>query len=366
MRILLAHTHTDSTSLKGGLVDAWIARLRLAGFDVESFSLALSADKSVVYFDELNILWRYKDKRLLDLYAKLKDRLSSFDVFVCFNGSNIHPDFVGSLDQITVYGCFDDPESSGKLSRPVANAFDIAMVGNIAEIDTYKDWGVRYVHWWPLGFRLEDFNPGLTENNILFDNRDNDVVLLCERVEKYRKERLAKFTEVFPQGSYYGRGWPAGFLPENQKIPLLQRSKIGINIHNSTGPVNFRTFSLPANGVLQICDNKSNLSKIYKLGEEVIGFDSIEEAIEKTAYYLENEDERREISARGWKRTLHDYNEVACFRRMTDAVVAFQSISSGNFRSVKLPCDLGSTPSLSNTALKNLALATSRIHNKLF
>jgi len=99
---------------------------------------------------------------------------------------------------------------------------------------------------------------------------------------------------------------------------------VGINIHNSTGPINFRTFYLPANGVLQICDNKSHLGQIFELGKEVVGYDSIDEAIELTRYYLEHEEERRAIAAAGWRRTLREYNEVAAFDFIRRAVDAYR------------------------------------------
>ena len=213
-----------------------------------------------------------------------------------------------------------DPESSEKLSKPVAAAFDLAMVGNIAEVDTYRSWGVKNVRWWPLGFRHDDYDSSLTEQKILQGHRDIEVSLLCERLSRYRKNRVDKFVRAFPNGAYYGLGWPSGFLPEHQRISLLQRTRIGINIHNSTGPINFRTFYLPANGVMQICDNKSNFGKIYTLGTEAVGYDSIEEAIELTRYYTEHDAERRHIAAAGWKRATSNYNEIACFKIVVDSI----------------------------------------------
>jgi spore maturation protein CgeB len=364
MRILVGHTHVGPDYGISGF-ERWASRLRAFGFHVEVFPLVLGVNRPVVYFDELNILWRFKDLTLMKLYEKLQRKLSNFDVFVCYNGANIHPDFVQTLEQVTVYGCFDDPESSDKLSRPVVKAFDIAMVGNIAAVDTYKAWGVENVHWWPLGYRVEDYDSTLTESDILSCQRDESVVLLCERVEKYRKARVDAYAKSFPHGKYYGRGWPAGFLPESERIPLLQRSKIGVNIHNSTGPINVRTFCLPANGVMQICDNRDSLSKIYRLDEEVVGFDCIEEAIELTRYYLENEDERRSIAARGWRRATTDYNEVACFRRLTDAVESF--LGDVNSKHTKILLDFDPSPStkLLATKRKKLAIFSTKVRNKI-
>lgn len=320
MRILLGHTFPDSTTFGSSWINDWLVRLRAAGYVVYPFSLVFDQKRPVIYFDELDVLWRYQDHRLLAMYQRLANELLDYDVFICFNGANVHPEFVRSLKCFTVYGCFDDPEASEKLSKPVAAAFDLAMVGNIAEVDTYRSWGVKNVRWWPLGFRHDDYDSSLTEQRILECNRDIEVALLCERLTRYRKNRVDQFMRAFSHGAYYGKGWPSGFLPEHQRIPLLQQTRIGINIHNSTGPINFRTFYLPANGVMQICDNKAHLGKVFELGVEVVGYDSIEEAIELTRYYIEHDDERRRIAAAGWKRAISDYNEVACFQRVVDAI----------------------------------------------
>jgi hypothetical protein len=160
----------------------------------------------------------------------------------------------------------------------------------------------------------------LTKDDILNGNRENDITVLCERLTGYRAERLNKFISAFPDGAYYGRGWPKGFLPEAEKIKLYNHTKIGINFHNSTGPINFRTYVLPANGVLQICDNRANLDKIFRLGKEVIGFDTVEEAIELCRYYLENDEERRKIAAAGWERAIKDYNEIAVFQLLITSI----------------------------------------------
>jgi len=365
MRILLGHTFPDHATFGTSWIENWLTRLRAAGFEVYPFSLVIDQQRPVFYFDELDVLWCYQDRRLLAMYERLGNALLDYDAFICFNGSNIHPDFVSSLHCFTVYACFDDPESSEKLSKPVAGAFDLAMVGNIAEVDTYKSWGVKEVRWWPLGFRYDDYDPLLTEKKILENDRDIEVALLCERVTRYRKDRVDRFVKAFPNGAYYGLGWPAGFLPEEQRIPTLKRTKIGINIHNSTGPINFRTFYLPANGVMQLCDNKSNLGKIFELEKEALGYDSIEEAIDLTHYYLRHDDERRLIAAAGWKRAIVDYNEVACFSRVTEAISELSNLPTVNERLQSVSTLPHKSPGGTRQLLNKLMLSAWKMFNLL-
>jgi spore maturation protein CgeB len=365
MRILLGHSFPDRVPFGSGWIEKWLSRLRIAGFQVDPFSLVIDQQRPVIFFDELDILWRLQDPRLLALYDRLRWKLRDYDVFICFNGSNIHPTLVSSLNCFTVYACFDDPESSAKLSKPVAGAFDLAMVGNIAEVETYKSWGVRNVRWWPLGFRHDDYDPALTAQRIETSARDIDVILLCERVTKYRRKRVDRFAAAFPNGTYRGPGWPQGFLDESLRVPMLQRSKIGINIHNSTGPINFRTFYLPANGVMQICDNKSYLSKIFEIGAEVIGYESIEEAIELTRFYLSHDQARKTIAVAGWRRVVDEYNERAVFNEVVQAIestAAERQISTLNAcRSISLDSKVHKKDKIYRKLFLNLYLSYAKI-----
>lgn len=314
VKILLGYSYYPHPNDVKITVESWLSRLRNAGFQVDSYPLTINPPNFPIWWKELDLKWKLGDKTLLKHYEKLALKLEEYDVFLNWNGINIHPDFLKQLKTFNVYGCFDDPESSERLSKPVAASYDLCMIGNIAEIETYKSWGVKNVEFWPIGFMSTDYDPTLTEEMILYGERKNDIVLLCEK--KYVPERIKRLDEysiAFPNGKYFGAGWSAGFLSESEKLPLYLNSKIGPNFHNSTGPINFRTYTLPACGVMQICDNKSNLGKVFELDKEVVGFDSIKEAIEKTNYYLANDIERRKIAAAGWKRSLKDYNELEVF-----------------------------------------------------
>ncbi len=314
MKILLGFSYYNYPVDVAQTVNKWLSRLRLAGFEVESYPLTINPPGPPLWWRQLDRCWKLGDKDLLKSYENLAKKAEDFDVFLNWNGINLHPEFVQSLPTFNIYSCFDDPEASEFLSKPVAAAYDLCMVGNIAEVETYKKWGVKNVKFWPLGFLSTDFDPTLTEEQILNGERTNDLALLCER--KFipdRIRRLDQFANAFPAGKYFGAGWPDGFLAEEERIPLYLNTKIGPNFHNSTGPINFRTYTLPACGVMQICDNKSHLGQIFELDKEVIGFENVEEAIEKTKYYLAHDEERRKIAAAGWKRSTKDYNEVAVF-----------------------------------------------------
>lgn len=319
-RILFAYHHFPAAFDQSAAIRRLCQRLRRGGMRIDCEPITLSPPGPPLFWPELDARWRRGDPELLRSYERLVRRLDGCDALVNASGINLHPEFVRQLGVATLYACCDDPESSELLSRPVAHAYDACLVGNIAEVESYRAWGVRDARWLPLGFSADDHDPALTAERILSGERDVEVSLLCERVSGWRAARLDRFAAAFPGGVFRGRGWTAGWLPEAERVPLYQRTRIGPNFHNSTGPVNMRTYILPANGVMQICDNRSHLGRIFTLGSEAVGVDSVDEAIEACRYYLAHDDERRRIAAAGWARAMRDYGESAVFARLEAAV----------------------------------------------
>jgi hypothetical protein len=299
----------------------YIDRLNSAGFRVKPFCMNYSDLLPNIIFRDLDRLWKLRDKKLMLLYDNFLKEVEGCDIFFNSVGVNFHPEFIDKVRAFTVYCCNDDPEASNNLSKPTAFSYDMCAVGNIAEFNAYKSWGCKNVDWQPMGITDLRYDPNLTYEQILASNRDIDLFMMIDRLRPERKNRCDQISAAFPDGHFYGRGWERGYLPEGQsEVDFLQRSKIGINMHLSTGPINVRLFYLPANGVLQICDNKENLSKIFELDKEVVGFDTIDECIDKCHYYLTHKEEARYIAAEGWKRVHKDYNEIAVFERLVNNI----------------------------------------------
>jgi len=320
MKILLGYSWFESNFCIKTYWEGWLQRLRNSGFEVDGFCLTLNPPGPCHCWPQLDDMWKAKNITLMKKYEELLIKLEGYDAFINYNGINLHPEFLPQIKVFKAFSCSDDPESSSQLSMPVARYYDCCLIQNIAAVELYRSWGVKYVYFWPYGFRDDDFDPFLTKEKILTGERSTNIVLLCERRSHWRTDRLNKFLQAFPNTLGYGHGWPMGYLDRSLKIQTYQNSKIGPNFHNSTGPINFRTYQLPANGVLQICDNKSNFGKIFENGKEAVGFDSVSECIDLCRYYLSHDRERRIVAAAGWERVLRDYNEKACFQIAIDRI----------------------------------------------
>ena len=205
--------------------------------------------------------------------------------------------------------------------------------------------------WLPLGVNSIDYDPNLTEEDIYHKERDIDVIYVGtpspSRVSRVMELKKRLNIRLYGGGWQFfeltGRCWPfaiwlykrarwmerlypfqrvkkATFLPRSDLIPTYQRTKIGINIHLSYGPSNMRMYQLLANGVMQICDCPEGLGQVFEVGKEVVVYHSVDEAVKLIKYYLEHDDERKEIAAAGFRRVMQDYKRVDIFSRAMEKI----------------------------------------------
>jgi spore maturation protein CgeB len=360
MKILFGYPYYPSAKTYGN-VEAlqleYFKRLRNHGYEVEGFCLTIAPPHEALTFKELDLRWKRGDKKLFGLYEQLEEAIIGKDVLFNGPGINLHPRFVEQLPIYTVFGCNDDPENSHNLSRPAAAAYDLCLIGNIAEVETYKSWGVRNVEWYPLGLQPQIYDASLTYDRILDQDRDIDLFMMIDKYSPPRVDRMERMDAAFPKAHFYGKGWQRGYLPAFNQLKYLARAKIGPNFHNSTGPINFRTFYLPANGVMQICDNKSHLGKIYELDKEVVGFDTVDECIDLCRYYLVHDKERRQIAANGWKRAVTEYSEINAFKKYFMETVEKYFYKKATTRQSKIVIEIISKEKLSHTLFFFLYIA---------
>lgn len=295
-----------------------VRRARQFGRDIEPFCLTPKGFAPGYSFAELDRRWRARDPELVDMHRRLKVVLAGADVFWNFNGANVHPAWLQEFACLNVFGCFDDPESSNSLSRPVAPYADACLIGNLACGPLYESWGVRNHAWAPLAFVGEDYDPSLTPELVENEERPLPVIFFGERQGIYRRDRLDRLAQAFPEATLCGRGWSAGYVSTDDRRRAYRQARLGWNVHNGVGPVNLRFFALLANGVMQLCDNKCRVGQVLRLDEEIVGFDTIDECIELTRYYLDNDGERRRIAANGLRRYQAEFTEEKIWVRYFD------------------------------------------------
>lgn len=139
--------------------------------------------------------------------------------------------------------------------------------------------------------------------------------------------------QAFPQllnfdFKIWGTGWGSypGFAPYLQNngervssdecVKIFNNSKINLNLHSSTfhqdvNPhgdfVNPRTLEVAACSAFQLVDSREELYDMFRVGEEIIDYKTMDELKGKISYYLAHDGERLKIAAKGFDRVLREH-----------------------------------------------------------
>jgi len=293
----------------------------------------------------LDRLFCNQDKKLFQTYNQLSELINKTKADVLIVGADnvYHPEFIKDLDVYTVLRCTDDPGASYRRTVPYIWAFDHVTCVNVIYHENIpvkmtgklREWGAKRATWFPMGIREFYYDPSLTEASILNQGRTADVIYVGaparSKIPKLLELKKAMGRKLTLYGNwswkawgytlyYYKRWlWPQT-LPQSMFVPVYQKAKIGINMHLSGELGNGRLYQLPANGVMQICDCADVLGEVFEPGKEIVGYRSIDEAIELIRYYLEHDEERKQIAAAGFRRAMKDYKYSTCLYRVLDEV----------------------------------------------
>ncbi|HYC48813.1 MAG TPA: glycosyltransferase [Burkholderiales bacterium] len=269
---------------------------------------------------------------LLRLYDELKRRIRSIgaDVLLVDTGQPYHPEFLRTLDVYKVLRTTDGPMTAYDRDFAYVHAFDHVLYHSPAysrdmgmEEKLYYV-GARRADFWPLALFDAMHETSKTEETILAHQRDIDVIFvggmypnkmgLLARVKKaFGKHFVMRGLTNWRRNLYFNArfGFPGWVRPIRFEdyVPLYQRSKIGINIHNrgkyTVG--SYRLFDLPGNGVMQISDGDEYLSSFYDVPAEIETYSSPDDLIDKIKHYVANDAARDRIALAGFQRVKREH-----------------------------------------------------------
>ena len=126
----------------------------------------------------------------------------------------------------------------------------------------------------------------------------------------------------------WGTEWnletPLGRLVQNNNkrlspeeiVKIYNAAKINMNLHSSTYHygihpdgdfVNPRTFEIAACQGFQLVDSRKDLSRMFKVGEEIIAFDTLDQMQDQINYYLSRPEERNAITLKSYQRVVEEH-----------------------------------------------------------
>jgi hypothetical protein len=289
---------------------------------------------------QLDRLFRARDPglmRLYEAYRALAD-LHGADALIVAHCPPYHPEFLREQPVYKVLYSSDDPDSTYRRNIPYLHAYDHVMFADPAhsvELDMREKMrycGMVNADLVPIGVMDFEYMPGKSEAELFTQERDIDVlyvgsffiqkldVLAYVKRALGRRLRLhgffrAKHNLYF--NARYGVGHWVRPVSYEQRRALLQRARIGFNIHwNEYGLGNQRLYHLPANGVMQLTDCADHLHHFFSPGVEAAGYSGADDLIDRIRHYLQNHDDRVAIARAGHRRVIAEYRFVDIMHRI--------------------------------------------------
>lgn len=291
--------------------------------DIRRYSRAQLLD-NLYYAQHPGLVALYHDfERAIERHAA--------DAVVVDNCPPYHPDYLFKIRNIhKVLRVADGPISAYDRDFAYLHAYDQILYHSPAYsrdfdmAEKLRYCGAKRVDFWPLALFNAAFDPAKDEEALFTQKRDIDIIFiggqyvgkmpLLAAVKRAfgRRFRLHGLSSIKANLYFNMRfGFPGWVrpVPFDQYVPLYQRAKIGINMHNrgkyTVG--NYRLFDLAGNGVLQISDGGEYLNNFFRVGEEIVSFENADDLIKKIDYYLANEDERQAIARQAYRRVIADH-----------------------------------------------------------
>jgi spore maturation protein CgeB len=284
----------------------------------------------------LDDLYHDRTPGLLRMYDDIRAlaKRENAAALIVDNAMPYHPDWLRTFDIYKVLRTSDGPLTAYDRDFAYVHAYDHVLYHSPAyspDLDMREKLlyvGARRADFWPFALWDAVFDTSLDEESTFALERDVDVVFVgfpyhnklpvFAKVMKALGKRLVMHGfgykyNVFFNAKYGMPGWVRKPIrPGQDFIDLYKRAKIGFNVHNRGDYTvgSYRMFELPANGVMQISDGGRHLDAFFEEGREIVGYRDVDDMIDKIRYYLDHEDERRQIARNGYRRVMRDHRIV--------------------------------------------------------
>jgi spore maturation protein CgeB len=280
----------------------------------------------------LDNLYATRHPELIRMYSDFEAliRKHNAGAVIVDNCPPYHPDYLRKLCLYKVLRTTDGPLTAYDRDFAYIHAYHLVLYHSPAysrdmgAAEKLRYCGARDIAFWPLALFDAMWDRTRTEETIVSSLRDIDIIFIGS-LHRGKMPILASVAKAFGRRCrIYGltnwkrnlyfilsNGVPRWIRPiaGNEYVKYYQRAKVGFNVHNRGDYTvgGYRLFELPANGVMQISDGGEYLGDFFRVGEEIVGYQSTDDLIEKLNYYLVNEEERRRIACAGFRRVMKDH-----------------------------------------------------------
>ena len=180
---------------------------------------------------------------------------------------------------------------------------------------------------------LKEYFPELYADSLKLQSfRVNPVMLLGEIAASEKRLFYLKALEGFSVSLWGDAGWQriagngavyrgeAGHRFELNKIYSASLINVDINRLYQTDIVTMRVFDVLACGGFVLTEHSDSLNELFRVGDELETYGSVDEMRAKVGYYLSHPASARQIAQRGMERVLRDHTIEQRVQKMLEIV----------------------------------------------
>lgn len=224
----------------------------------------------------------------------------------------------------TVNWFADDHWRFDDFSRHMAPAFDLAVTTDADSLSKYQAEGIESVllsQWACNRYAYGRVEEG-TSHEVTFVGQPHGN----------REEIIQRLIDAGHDVECWGFGWPSGKLDHDEMVRVFSRSRVNLNLSNSStvarpktlrawvgkllgrgpkGPqppqIKGRNFEVPGCGGFLLTERVPHLERYFELGREVAVYDSTDDLVEQVGHWLSHEDERAAVADAGYRRVMAEH-----------------------------------------------------------
>lgn len=157
----------------------------------------------------------------------------------------------------------------------------------------------------------------VAKDGFTMGRRELEFMLACETTGRERYMALALLSAHYPVDLYstdvdkrLGKVRYRGYADYYSQMPLaFSQSKVNLNISLKTirTGIPLRVIDVLGCGGFVLSNYQEELFEYFNVGEELVIYENIEDLFYKAKYYLEHEDERKQIALAGYERAKRDF-----------------------------------------------------------
>jgi spore maturation protein CgeB len=267
----------------------------------------------------------YKFHSLIDHVAGMEEKMTFHvermrpDLLLVFKGELFPPKVARKVSYEhgvkTAIWFPDDPRFLGSILLPIAQSFDHVVVSSRSTIPLLEDIGVRSATHLPFAC-----DPGLHKSMGLKKRYDLTFV------GSYYPERARVLVKIANHElRVWGPGWNMPWVPKKvrrqvmqggsfgqESVEILNKSRITVNVHNqfdlrASGKANMRVFEATGCGAFLLTDETDGIRESFRIGQELVCYESSDDLPELVEQYLNSKDERERIASAGQQRAYRDH-----------------------------------------------------------